>query len=269
MKVLTVLIPLLGVSRGYAGRSGSLAFLAHHRMHGITFRTGALRRASQGRELPQQELSDHFNEWAVSTLKGGIDVLMHDRPFARFYALETIARVPYFGYLCVLHLQETLGFWRSPELLQVHFSESWNELHHLRIMEALGGNERFIDRFVAQHAAFAYFWLAVALYLANPSFAYNLNQHVEEHAFKTYAAFVREREDWLRDEPVPEIAREYYEANDLYLFDRFHTVNVQGSQARRPKLKSLYDVFVAIRDDELEHAATMRDLVQNGRRALD
>ena len=26
---------------------------------------------------------------------------------------------------------------------QVHFAESWNELHHLLIMEALGGNERW------------------------------------------------------------------------------------------------------------------------------
>lgn len=36
-----------------------------------------------------------------------------DRTYARFYALETIARVPYFGYLCVLHLYETLGQWRK------------------------------------------------------------------------------------------------------------------------------------------------------------
>ena len=26
---------------------------------------------------------------------------------------------------------------------QVHFAESWNELHHLLIMESLGGNERW------------------------------------------------------------------------------------------------------------------------------
>lgn len=36
-----------------------------------------------------------------------------ERTYARFYALETIARVPYFGYLCVLHLYETLGQWRQ------------------------------------------------------------------------------------------------------------------------------------------------------------
>ncbi|CAN0037744.1 unnamed protein product [Discosporangium mesarthrocarpum] len=35
------------------------------------------------------------------------------RTYARFYALETIARVPYFSYVSVLHLYETLGFWRK------------------------------------------------------------------------------------------------------------------------------------------------------------
>ena len=112
---------------------------------------------------------DQFNAVSVKAVKGVIDVLMCDRPFARFYALETIARVPYFGafdgavrrvshypaavgqrlrspsrpgrrhphppptrhpplppslsaYLSVLHLRETLGIWRHPELLELHFS---------------------------------------------------------------------------------------------------------------------------------------------------
>ena len=47
----------------------------------------------------------------------------------------------------------------SKEYIKLHFSESWNELHHLLIMEDLGGDENFIDRFVAQHIAFVYYWL--------------------------------------------------------------------------------------------------------------
>jgi ubiquinol oxidase len=65
-----------------------------------------------------------------------------DRHYARFYALETIARVPYFSYLSVLHLYETLGWWRKADFLKIHFAESWNELHHLLIMEELGGNSK-------------------------------------------------------------------------------------------------------------------------------
>jgi ubiquinol oxidase len=67
-----------------------------------------------------------------------VDVVYGNRSYARFYVLETIARVPYFSYLSVLHLYETLGFWRKADLLKVHFAETWNELHHLLIMESLG-----------------------------------------------------------------------------------------------------------------------------------
>jgi ubiquinol oxidase len=72
-----------------------------------------------------------------------------NRSYARFYVLETIARVPYFSYLSVLHLYETLGFWRGADLLKVHFAETWNELHHLLIMESLDGNRYWVDRLTA------------------------------------------------------------------------------------------------------------------------
>jgi ubiquinol oxidase len=108
-----------------------------------------------------------------------------ERHYARFYALETIARVPYFAYTSVLHLYETLGWWRRADYMKIHFAESWNELHHLLIMEELGGNARFTDRFVAQHIAFFYYWLVTVLYMLAPPVAYNLNEHVERHAFDT------------------------------------------------------------------------------------
>ena len=45
-----------------------------------------------------------------------------------------------------------------PPAPQVHFAEEWNELHHLQIMEALGGDLRWGDRFLAEHAAVFYYW---------------------------------------------------------------------------------------------------------------
>merc|ERR1712039_372395 len=62
---------------------------------------------------------------------------------SRFFVLETVARVPYFAYLSVLHLRETLGF-RDPDLnqrMRVHYAEADNELHHLLIMESQGGGD--------------------------------------------------------------------------------------------------------------------------------
>lgn len=88
-------------------------------------------------------------------------VMYGDRHYARFHALETIARVPYFAYTSVLHLYETLGWWRRADVMKIHFAESWNELHHLLIMEELGGNDRYLDRLVAQHLAVFYYFVAV------------------------------------------------------------------------------------------------------------
>jgi hypothetical protein len=36
-----------------------------------------------------------------------INTVYRDRPIPRFYVLETVARVPYFSYLSVLHFYET------------------------------------------------------------------------------------------------------------------------------------------------------------------
>ncbi|CAN0377699.1 unnamed protein product, partial [Ectocarpus sp. 12 AP-2014] len=147
-----------------------------------------------------------FNAGVVNLLKGLMVQYYGERTYARFYALETIARVPYFGYLCVLHLYETLGQWRQAEYLKVHFAESYNELHHLLIMEELGGNVLFRDRQGRKHlhAAFFYFFVVVGLYLSNPRNAYNLNQHVEEHAFSTYDSFLSDNQEALKQQPAPE-----------------------------------------------------------------
>jgi hypothetical protein len=169
--------------------------------------------------------------------------------------------MPYFSYLSVLHLYETLGWWRRADYIKMHFAESWNELHHLLIMEELGGSNQWSDRFIAQHAAFFYYWIVVAAYMANPSFAYNLNQAVEEHAYETYAKFITENEEYLKTLPATEVAKEYYRDGDLYMFDAMHATT-KMTEIRRPKRDTLYDVFSNIRDDEMEHVKTMAMLCE-------
>jgi hypothetical protein len=132
------------------------------------------------------------------------------REFARFYALETIARVPYFSYLSALHLYETLGRWRKAKYLRLHFAESWNELHHLMIMEELGGSDLFFDRFFAQHVAVGYYLFTLVLYFVNPTLAYNFNQQIEEHAYLVYDRFLNDNEETLKSLPAPKTAIEYY-----------------------------------------------------------
>eukprot|EP00903_Cladosiphon_okamuranus_P022140 g20361.t1 len=208
-----------------------------------------------------------FNAGVVNFLKGLMVHYYGDRTYARFYALETIARVPYFGYLCVLHLYETLGQWRQVEYLKVHFAESYNELHHLLIMEELGGNMLFRDRWFAQHAAFFYFFVVVGLYLSNPRNAYNLNQHVEEHAFSTYDSFLSDNEEMLKQQPAPKIAEKYYGKDKLYVFNGLHNdedgPTFEERDQARPVISNLFDTFVAVRNDEWEHVKTMKALQQD------
>jgi len=190
----------------------------------------------------------NFLEWVLKNFYG-------DRFYPRFFVLETVARVPYFAFTSVLHLYETMGWWRKADWLKIHFAESWNELHHLLISEELGGNKYWIDRFVAHTGALVYYWIVVFIYMVAPRSAYYFMQLVEEHAYHTYDTFLKEHGDELKAQPAPQVAIKYYRSGDLYLFDEFQTAH--PPEQRRPKIENLYDVYVAIRDDEVEHVKTM------------
>mmetsp|Transcript_3503 Transcript_3503/g.12201 ORF Transcript_3503/g.12201 Transcript_3503/m.12201 type:complete len:1039 (-) Transcript_3503:1573-4689(-) len=185
-----------------------------------------------------------------------IDVLFVNRPIQRFWFLETVARMPYFSYITMLTLYESLGWWRSSmDSRRVHFAEEWNEVQHLKIMEALGGDRSWFDRFMGRHAAIFYFIILNHIWLLSPSLAYNFSELIEFHAVDTYGEFVDANEELLKSLPPPQEAVEYYNSKDLYLFDEFQTGRTPKS--RRPVIRSLYDVFCNIRDDELEHVKTM------------
>lgn len=184
-----------------------------------------------------------------------INTVYANRPYPRFYVLETVARVPYFSYVSVLHLYETLGIWRKANLLKIHFAESWNELHHLLIMESLGGANFWADRLLARAVALIYYWVIVVLYLVSPRSAYRFMELVEEHAYSSYDKFLKTETEFLKSQPAPDVAIQYYRDGDLYMFDEFQTTHKEA--VRRPNVDTLYDVFVAIRDDEMEHVKTM------------
>ena len=198
-----------------------------------------------------------------------------DRDFARFFVLETVARVPYFAYLSVLHLRETFGQRTTDgtkdgeemsDRMRTHYAEADNELHHLLIMESLGGNSNVVDRLLAQTMAFGYYWYVICVYFLSESAAYHLSELIEDHAFNTYDGFLKNHGDRLKQMPVPSIAEKYYVDDNPFLFDLFCTVKETSADgnfsARRPKLESLYDVFVNVRDDEREHWKTLCNLVQ-------
>ncbi|CAM8887576.1 unnamed protein product [Rhodiola kirilowii] len=191
-----------------------------------------------------------------------LDTMYRDREYPRFFVLETIARVPYFAFMSVLHMYESFGWWRRADYLKVHFAESWNEMHHLLIMEELGGNNWWFDRFLAQHIAVFYYFMTVFMYILSPRMAYHFSECVESHAYETYDKFLKSHGDVLKQTPAPEVAVKYYTGGDLYLFDEFQTSRVP--QTRRPIIENLYDVFWNIREDEGEHCKTMKACQTHG-----
>jgi len=195
-----------------------------------------------------------------------LDVVFEGRNvFGRFFLLETVARMPYFSYITMLHLYETLGFWRrSADIKRIHFAEEWNEFHHLLIMESYGGDQQFWVRFLAQHSALAYYLALCILWMLSPSLSYKFSEMLETHAVDTYGQFVDENEILLKGLPPSLVAVEYYTIglNDP-MFGEYQTASVMDPQlaggVRKPgtNMQSLYDVMVAIRNDESDHVHTM------------
>jgi ubiquinol oxidase len=100
----------------------------------------------------------------------------------------------------------------------------------------------------------------------SPPAAYHLSELIEDHAYNTYNKYLTEHEAMLKKMPVPEIAKKYYVEDNPFLFDLFCTVKDKDENGqfstRRPRLETLYDVFVNVRDDEKEHWKTLCNLVQ-------
>lgn len=208
-----------------------------------------------------------LNELVVDTVKGGIGFLYKEKDIERFYVLETVARVPYFAFVSVLHLRQTLGDRSGAERLVLHYAQSDNELHHLLIMESLGGNASAVDRGFAQSVAVAFYWYAVGVYAFAPKMAYHLSELIESHAYVTYDTFLRDNKEALQKKPAPDVANEYYCDQNNFLHDV--CLNAAGEKKlnlfglRPPKLRSLYDVFRNVRDDEYAHKSSLSSLVNN------
>lgn len=179
-----------------------------------------------------------------------------DRLFSKFYILETLARIPYVSCTSVLNLCETMGWGRrKTNLLKVHTIQGWNKLHHVWIMESLSGNKYWLDRLVARTGAVIYYWILVFVYLISPSSAYSFMQWLEEYAYKTYDSFLKEYGDALAEQPAPKVANHYYRQTDLYKLNQWQ--NLYPPQHSRPEIETLYDLFLAVRNDETAHVKAM------------
>tara|TARA_Y100001968_G_scaffold244133_1_gene228100 strand:+ start:543 stop:1046 length:504 start_codon:yes stop_codon:yes gene_type:complete len=156
-----------------------------------------------------------FNSFVLKLSINILDWIYEGRSVQRFWVLEVIARAPYFAFLSVLHLQESLGL-KTPlsnKLMKAHFYQAINETEHLEEMELRSGNRFWVDRFFARHLVLFYYWVMVFYYLISPSNAYDINIKIEEHAYETYAKYLN---IYPNDQRIREIAQdELNHANEL------------------------------------------------------
>jgi ubiquinol oxidase len=154
---------------------------------------------------------------------------------SRFFLLETVARMPYFSYISMLHLYETLGFWRrSADVKRIHFAEEINEFNHLLIMESLGGDQSWWVRFLAQHSAVVYYFVLCGLWALSPSLSYRFSELLETHAVNTYGQFLDENEALLQKLPPSFAAVKYYAfgSSDPFYAEFQTTALAQGQEVR-------------------------------------
>ena len=146
-----------------------------------------------------------FNDIVLSVTVAIIDFLYRNYPIQRFWILETIARAPYFSFLSVLHLRESLGLRGEDHLylMKEHFAQTLNETEHLEYMESIGGADRWIDRLFAWHLVLVYYWIMVGYYYFDAVDAYHLNAGIELHATQTYLDYLWEHPE---DQKIAKIA---------------------------------------------------------------
>ena len=170
----------------------------YHRYSSIPYSTSL--------EYPLRSMKQ-FNTWVLDTTIYILDFLYRGRDFQRFWVLEVIARAPYFSFISVLHFRESLGLRGEDHiyLMKEHFYQALNETEHLEEMEKRGGDQYWIDRFLAKHLVLVYYWIMVGYYLTSPEHAYDINMKIEKHAFETYTKYSAWHPE---DKKIQEIAQD-------------------------------------------------------------
>ena len=125
--------------------------------------------------------------------------------FARLFLLETVARMPYFSHISMIHLYETLRnhsdllgsffFIFSNSLVSPNFPRFWRQ--------SADANIHFVEELSVNDYRHLLFGLCM-LCLLSPSLSYEFSKLLETHAVNTYGQFLDKNED------SPLVAVEYY-----------------------------------------------------------
>ncbi len=176
-----------------------------------------------------------FLIWCGNTVYG------HKPSYAKFRAIEVIARVPYHSWSSAVFTLLTLFYADEKRALALsnisrftNFAAN-NETMHVVVISALArAHERaglIRHTLLPMFFAFLYFWFSYLLYLVNPRWSLEINYLFEDHAFHQYSAFLAENEAQLKQCPMMSPFLVWY--------------------GRYPR--SEYEFFHSVRNDELVH----------------
>ncbi len=173
--------------------------------------------------------------WCGNTVYG------NEPSYAKFRAVEVIARVPYHSWDSAAFTLLTLCYTseeRASRLSQVsRFSRMAqdNETMHVVVISSICRRE--CKTGVVRHTlipmlfAFFYFWASYLMYLVQPRWSLELNYLFEQHAFDQYSRFITTNKEALSHKTVSsDFLREY---------------------GRNPR--NQYEFFRSVRNDEIIH----------------
>ncbi|MGB4076634.1 MAG: alternative oxidase [Minisyncoccia bacterium] len=161
--------------------------------------------------------------------------------YAKFKAVEVIARIPYQSWESVSYTLLTAFYGNESYAIRLckmaafgRFAQD-NETMHVvvisDIVRKLGKDGFFLHTLVPLLFSFFYFWTIYLVYMFSNRAALELNYLFESHAYTQYSEFLKNEGGELRKRPVESEFLEFY-----------------GRQVR-----SEYELFASIRNDELIH----------------
>ena len=174
-------------------------------------------------------------------IHSGTLIYGHKPSYAKFKAIEVIARIPYqswelgvYTILTALYSNER----RAIDLAKLNaFSRiaQDNETMHVvvlsQIVQRLRCESFFRHTFIPFLFAFFYFWIVYILFLFSRRAALDLNYLFESHAYAQYSEFLQNEGDRLKQTPITSDFLAFYGRN----------------------VRNEYEFFESIRNDELIH----------------
>ncbi len=174
-------------------------------------------------------------------IHSGTLIYGHKPSYAKFKAIEVIARIPYqswelgvYTILTALYSNER----RAIDLAKLNaFSRiaQDNETMHVvvlsQIVQRLRCEGFFRHTFIPFLFAFFYFWIVYILFLFSRRAALDLNYLFESHAYAQYSEFLQNEGDRLKQTPITSDFLAFYGRN----------------------VRNEYEFFESIRNDELIH----------------